>query len=75
LLSFLVVSFLVVSVDDFVVVEDFLVVVDVAGDFSGAVVVVVAVSVLLSHPTATALRVAAIITRTVFIGVALKNWG
>lgn len=54
-LFFLVVSFLVVSPDDFLVVsvddflvEDFLVVVDVlAGDFSGAVVVVV--SVLLVH--------------------------
>ena len=41
-------SFLVVSVDDFLV-DDFLVVVDVlAGDFSGALVVV-AVSVLVVH--------------------------
>ncbi|MEY2501191.1 MAG: hypothetical protein QOI07_1525 [Verrucomicrobiota bacterium] len=54
-LFFLVVSFFVVSVDDFLVVsvddflvDDFFVVVDVlAGDFSGAVVVLV--SVLLVH--------------------------
>jgi hypothetical protein len=63
-----------VSVDDFFVVEDFLVVVDVlAGDFSGAVVVVV--SVLFVHPNAMAPRMTAIITRIVFIGEGLlENW-
>jgi hypothetical protein len=74
LFSFLIAFFAVVSIDDFLVVEDFVVVVDLTGDFSGAVVVVV-VSVLFVHPNATAPRVAAIITRTVFIGALLRNWG
>jgi hypothetical protein len=58
-----------VSVDDFFVVEDFLV----AADFSGAVVVVV--SVLFVHPNAMAPRMTATITRIVFIGEGLlESW-